>query len=337
MAVTDHYKVLGVDKKATAEQIKKAYRSLAKQYHPDKNKSAGAEEKFKAVAAAYAVLLDSDKRRTYDLQQPADNEKQSKPRHYQQDEPYSSTSSSWAKFKRSEPEEANSSSSTGWARFRRSEPSHQNSSSTFHQFFTSSFFNDFADFSDFFESPRQPGTTKTAAGPRNKDNKQFKRPQPTFSFSYAERPEWNNEFFEEAFTDLGDLEREFDKFFESNSFHGMFDSGTYTSRFTSPPSMEMNDTEGEEELFDIVHGKRVGQRKAGSQSAFDDMWDWSVPMFRNKPFRSTATTGRKSMHMFYAVIMYCLLTCQSEGGQVLCLVACVCNFVCCNVCSHVCL
>lgn len=62
----DYYKVLGVEKSATAEQIKKAYRKLALEYHPDRNKSAGAAEKFKEVTKAYEVLSDPKKRQTYD-------------------------------------------------------------------------------------------------------------------------------------------------------------------------------------------------------------------------------------------------------------------------------
>jgi molecular chaperone DnaJ len=63
---TDYYKVLGVDKKATQEDIKKAYRKLARQYHPDTNKDAGAEERFKEISEAYDVLGDADKRKKYD-------------------------------------------------------------------------------------------------------------------------------------------------------------------------------------------------------------------------------------------------------------------------------
>lgn len=61
------YKTLGVSKKATEEEIKKAYRKLARQYHPDRNPDdAAAEEKFKEISAAYDVLGDPEKRKEYD-------------------------------------------------------------------------------------------------------------------------------------------------------------------------------------------------------------------------------------------------------------------------------
>ena len=62
----DYYKVLGVDRKASQDDIKKAYRKLARQYHPDTNDDAGAEERFKAVSEAYDVLGDPEKRKKYD-------------------------------------------------------------------------------------------------------------------------------------------------------------------------------------------------------------------------------------------------------------------------------
>ncbi len=52
----DYYEVLGVDRNASAEEIKKAYRRLARKYHPDVNKAPDAEEKFKEVKEAYEVL-----------------------------------------------------------------------------------------------------------------------------------------------------------------------------------------------------------------------------------------------------------------------------------------
>ncbi|KAH8034935.1 hypothetical protein HPB51_003498 [Rhipicephalus microplus] len=62
----DYYKILGISKSANEDDIKKAYRKLALKYHPDKNKTPEAEEKFKEVAEAYEVLSDKKKRDVYD-------------------------------------------------------------------------------------------------------------------------------------------------------------------------------------------------------------------------------------------------------------------------------
>jgi molecular chaperone DnaJ len=62
----DYYEILGIPKDSGKEDIKNAYRKLALQYHPDRNKSHGAEEKFKEISEAYAVLSDEEKRKRYD-------------------------------------------------------------------------------------------------------------------------------------------------------------------------------------------------------------------------------------------------------------------------------
>ena len=67
MAKRDYYQVLGVDKSASADQIKSAYRKLAVRYHPDKNKGdKGAEDKFKEASEAYHVLSNSERKQNYD-------------------------------------------------------------------------------------------------------------------------------------------------------------------------------------------------------------------------------------------------------------------------------
>ena len=66
MEFKDYYDILGVKPDASGTEIKAAYRKLARKYHPDKNKDAGAEEKFKAANEAQEVLMDAEKRRAYD-------------------------------------------------------------------------------------------------------------------------------------------------------------------------------------------------------------------------------------------------------------------------------
>jgi DnaJ-class molecular chaperone len=67
MAEKDYYEILGVKKDASEAELKKSYRDLAKKYHPDKNKgNKDAENRFKEISEAYAVLSDKDKRAQYD-------------------------------------------------------------------------------------------------------------------------------------------------------------------------------------------------------------------------------------------------------------------------------
>src|SRR6266700_2469227 len=66
MQFKDYYETLGVSRGADAEEVKRAYRKLARKYHPDVSKEKNAEAKFKDVQEAYEVLRDSDKRAAYD-------------------------------------------------------------------------------------------------------------------------------------------------------------------------------------------------------------------------------------------------------------------------------
>ena len=66
MKYKDYYKILGVDRKASEDELKKAYRKLARKYHPDVSKEANAKEKFQEVSEAYETLRDKEKRAAYD-------------------------------------------------------------------------------------------------------------------------------------------------------------------------------------------------------------------------------------------------------------------------------
>ena len=104
MVVNDCYTVLGVTSTATEDEIRKAYRKKALQYHPDKNSSESAEEIFKQINKAYETLSDTDKRRTYDLQQQSPtNTHSSSSQHYKHEPSFSSTTNHSSRFRFHDP------------------------------------------------------------------------------------------------------------------------------------------------------------------------------------------------------------------------------------------
>src|SRR5688572_3721852 len=66
MEYKDYYQVMGVNRDASADEIKRAYRKLARKYHPDVSKEPNAEARFKEIGEAYEVLRDPEKRKAYD-------------------------------------------------------------------------------------------------------------------------------------------------------------------------------------------------------------------------------------------------------------------------------
>ena len=62
----DYYEILGVDRSASKEDLKRAYRRMARKFHPDVNKDSGSDERFKEINEAYQVLNDDQKRAAYD-------------------------------------------------------------------------------------------------------------------------------------------------------------------------------------------------------------------------------------------------------------------------------
>ncbi|MDQ4075019.1 MAG: J domain-containing protein [Chloroflexota bacterium] len=139
MEYRDYYKILGVDRKASQKDIKRAYRKLARQYHPDVNPGdASAQEKFKEINEAYEVLSDPEKRKKYDT-----------------------LGADWRRY-----QQRGGEGGFDWGQYTRQQPGGG----------TSGFGGEFSDFSDFFDSlfgglggQRARTSTQTATTGRGKD------------------------------------------------------------------------------------------------------------------------------------------------------------------------
>jgi curved DNA-binding protein CbpA len=164
MVTNDPYAILGVKSTATGDEIKKAYRKKALQYHPDKNPSATAEETFKEINKAYGILSDVDKRRTYDLQQQkpyttTTTTTKSTPQQHKQETSFKTSFHAPGQphftFGTSTTNDGSTSSRSGRFRFQRQDPF-----TTFHERHANSFFDPFrSPNSSFFDSANIHGSS----------------------------------------------------------------------------------------------------------------------------------------------------------------------------------
>lgn len=325
MTATDHYKVLGIARNASEDEIKKAYRQLAKQWHPDKNKDPGAEDKFKEIGAAYETLKDGEKRRVYNMQKDGDAEREKMRR-----ENASRTFGT-----------GNNTTNTGSGFSSRFGPGSSFSFNNGGANFTfRSTFSTFGDTDKNKKSRKEQnkennassGTNagkdknsrKKAGGKTYDSNSSFKQRR-TFDFG---RPEWSHDFHDPE----DDSTFSF-KFFDSTNpfkddpfedFDKMFDDffqDPFFSRSTMPKPMfedifDFNNMSGtsararpEFNVFGYTqgHGGTEGssprRHRARRKSAEEDMWDWSNPIFGDKRkqdedlYEDTTAEGWYGVHM----------------------------------------
>lgn len=291
----DHYKVLGIQRSASDDEIKKAYRNLAKQFHPDKNKAKEAEEKFKEISAAYDVLKDADKKKVYDMQLLGDEERANRPR-----PPYASQSFS------SRP--GNFETSWGFT----------NGNGDDGDFFTSSSFT-------FMSSPRGNENERDSTRRRKANNRRSYGPEhSTWNFGWNdENIDADTQAFFRAFGNQGgnqfpfmfgnfngnmfsDFDDVFKGFFEHDLHMGM-------GSMFNDPFFEMYSTRNAfsfENIFSDVpsHGNRGTRHTQSRPKAPRSTWDdWPRSAFKERSndfmFRSDKEAKAKGM----CIAMFCAL------------------------------
>ena len=255
MTGTDYYEVLGVSKTASDDDIKKAYRALAKQWHPDKNKDAGAEDKFKEIGTAYETLKDGEKRKLYNMQKACAEEKERMAKE--------------ARTKTASKSHEGTSFSGTFGPGTSFSFSHGGTNFTFRSTFST--FGDNTNKKSRREQSHSnkeneaKGTkkkaTKTSSSPRRqKWSQDWDKPDPSFAFKFG------GPAFEDPFED-------FDKMFEDFFKDPFFPKPMPMPRPFFEDLLGFN-TSG----VSGITGKRQGQKK----TAEEDMWDWSKPLFGDK-------------------------------------------------------
>ncbi|XP_064650594.1 dnaJ homolog subfamily C member 21-like [Lineus longissimus] len=276
----DHYSTLGLRKGASEDEIKKAYRTLAKQWHPDKNHDAGAEERFKEIGAAYEILKSRDRReiweREYDYSKQSKETPKSNPKapggkknnYYQSNFKTYANEDSGPKTKGSSGRRFSYSYEQGPGRTK------------FSFFFTDS---DDAD-SDTENTPRRE-KTKSKGGKTPRNNRSFSFSGPGGKGAKPEKPKWDKDWngTEEARKNYNNQRRFSFNFGVFNVFNDgemgfkAFFKTPYDSNFDEAPSFAFSD---DEEDLESARQERIKQWRENSQKfagkeGDPDWYDWS--------------------------------------------------------------
>jgi curved DNA-binding protein CbpA len=276
----DHYGTLGLQRGASEDEIKKAYRKLAKLWHPDKNREAGAEEKFKEIGAAYEILKSQDRReiweREYDLSRRPKETPRSKPAR-----PGDSQNNYYqSNFKTYASNDNSSNKNKGPSGRRFSYSYEQGPGRTkFSFFFTDS---DYEDNDAEKTSRREKTKSKGGKTPRNNRSFSFSGPS---GKDAKEKPKWDNDWngAEEAHKNYNNQRRfsfnfgVFNVFNDGDMGFKAFFKTPYDSYFDETPSFAFSDDEEDLEAARQERTKQWrehSQKFAGTQGD-PDWYDWS--------------------------------------------------------------